>query len=173
MTDSFLAKVTSFTASTKKGKVQPLVLMQDGKKTDALDAKAISGITPKVGDIVLVVAIRNNLDDKEISIYYDASWSNCRIVGIALSNDGKYYFTGNYKTQADEIIEFKIGSSPSSQKMLLGEDTVKLLKDLLDAILAATVMTPVGASSTVLNNATFESIKSRIDSLLSKGVKNN
>ncbi len=97
MTDSFLAEIESFSSATKKGKIKPLVIMADGTKNQTLDAKAVGGITPQKGDIVLVLAIRNNLDDKEISIYYEASWSNCRIIGIAATNTGTYKFTGNYQ----------------------------------------------------------------------------
>ena len=97
MTDSFIAKVLSFSLGTKKGKIQPLVIMQDGKKITSIDAKAIGGVTPSPGDLVLVIAIRNNLDDKEISFYYNPSWSNCRIVAVAATDSGTYKFTGNYQ----------------------------------------------------------------------------
>lgn len=96
-TDSFLAKILSFNSGTKKGKIEPLVILEDGKKQKELDAKAVSGITPLPGDIVLVIAIRNNLDDSEISCYYESSWSNCRIVAIASAKAGTYKFTGNYQ----------------------------------------------------------------------------
>lgn len=97
MIDSFLAEITSFSSATKKGKIKPLIIMADGTDNQTLDAKAVGGITPLTGDIVLVLAIRNNLDDAKISIYYKPTWSNCRIIHVASPKAGTYKFTGNYQ----------------------------------------------------------------------------
>lgn len=97
MVDSFLAEITSFSSATKKGKIKPLVILADGTDTQILDAKAVGGITPLPGDIVLVLAIRNNLDDSKISIYYKPTWANCRIIWVASPKAGTYKFTGNYQ----------------------------------------------------------------------------
>lgn len=88
MTDSFLAKVISYSKSTKKAKIQPLVIMADGtqKKNLPLDAGVIDGLVPEEGDTVIILTTRNNLDKKEISIYFDATWSNGWIIGIISSN---------------------------------------------------------------------------------------
>lgn len=63
------------------------------------------------------------------------------------------------------------------QKSLLGEDTIQALKNLIDAILDITVMTPVGSSSPVSampsNVMRLNQIKTQLDSLLTSNFKHN
>jgi hypothetical protein len=83
---------------------------------------------------------------------------------------------GTYINVQDGKVEIK-GSMDSTQYVLLGEDTVQKLKDLIDAILNITVMTPVGPSSPVSgmpsNQTALNNIKNSLDELLSDGVKSN
>ena len=58
----------------------------------------------------------------------------------------------------------------SSQKALLGNDTISLLSDVLDGLIALTVPTPSGTSSPPVNLSTFASIKARLNTLLSQVV---
>ena len=74
------------------------------------------------------------------------------------------------------LIEFKVGTK-STQKALLGEDTRKLVENILDVILKLIVMTPAGPSSPIStmpkNVLEIEKIRAKLDSLLSPGIKNN
>lgn len=54
---------------------------------------------------------------------------------------------------------------------VLGDTLVSLLQQLIDAIAALTVPTPVGPSGPPLNNAQFQNIKSRLKTALSQFIK--
>jgi len=65
--------------------------------------------------------------------------------------------------------------SSSKEKALLGDSSVSLLGDLIDAIQQIQVITPTSlgpsSSATPINAASFVAIKQRLNSLLSKSVK--
>lgn len=96
---------------------------------------------------------------------------NINMDGLTIAHEN-----GAYINVQDGRIEIH-GDSASTQWVLLGEDTVQKLKDLIDAILNITVMTPVGPSSPVSgipsNQTALNNIKNSLDDLLSGGVKSN
>lgn len=69
-------------------------------------------------------------------------------------------------------IELEAGSD-ATEATVLGETLKGKLEELIDAINAITVNTPLGASSTPNNAASFSSIKSALDEILSSNIKNN
>lgn len=154
----------------------------------------------KKGDIVElkgnIYPIDNQLKGQvEVAENFKFKLSNCTIIkshvkrpklispnlikdGVVIAHeDGDYFQLKkdeiNFKTK-DFTIESGI---QSTQKAILGEDTVSLLKDLIDTILDITVMTPVGPSSPISTIATNQTklnqIKTELENLYSSGVKFN
>ncbi|MCX7999870.1 MAG: hypothetical protein N3A69_13115 [Leptospiraceae bacterium] len=73
-------------------------------------------------------------------------------------------------------IESKTGMG-EPQKSLLGEDAIRILRDLIDATLDITVMTPVGHSGPVSampsNIMLLNQLKTKLDNLLTSNFKHN
>ena len=100
---------------------------------------------------------------------------------LKISNGEKYFL--NYKDEkeneiniVDEEINIKsknIKHNEGEYSMVLGEKLIDVLKDLIGAITAITVTTPVGPSGTPINSAQFTSIKSDLDKIKSKISKLN
>jgi hypothetical protein len=67
-----------------------------------------------------------------------------------------------------QLVEVGRGADKSA---VSGEDLKGLLGEILDAIVQMTVNTAVGASTPPTNLATFQSIKGRLDTMLSQTVK--
>lgn len=107
MIDSFLAEVISYDSLKKTAEIEALVLMNDGSK-QTLPAKPVFGIVPKPGNVVLVLAIRNNLDNEAISIFYKPTWANSRIIAVVSENSNEYHFKGNYFFEGDLEIDGKL-----------------------------------------------------------------
>lgn len=105
MTDAFLATVVSYVKSTNIAIVKPLIIEPDGTLHPAVNASPIAGITPSPDDIVAVVTLRNNLNDKPISRVYGASETNGRIVDVVKPKNGVFTFTGNYKFIGDVVFK--------------------------------------------------------------------
>lgn len=105
MTDAFLATVESYDLVLKTAKVKPLITENDGTKHPGIEVKPVAGILPAAGDLVLIVTIRNNLDDSFISRFFSSSESNGRIVQVVKPADGVFTFKGDYKFEGD--VEFK------------------------------------------------------------------
>ena len=103
MIDAFVAKVES--GSGLAWKVTPQIINDDGNQHPVIDVTVKTGITPKVGDIVLVMTMKNNIDFSNVNKFMSASYSNGVIIGIATSQDGKYYFTGDYNFQGHFVID--------------------------------------------------------------------
>jgi len=103
MIDAFVAKVES--GSGLAWKVTPQIINDDGNQHPMIDATVETGITPKVGDIVLVMTMKNNIDFSNVNKFMNASYSNGVIIGIATSQDGKYYFTGDYNFQGHFVVD--------------------------------------------------------------------
>ena len=103
MIDAFVAKVES--GSGLAWKVTPQIINDDGNQHPVIDVTVKTGITPKVGDIVLVMTMKNNIDFSNVNKFMNASYSNGVIIGIATSQDGKYYFTGDYNFQGSFVID--------------------------------------------------------------------
>lgn len=122
MSDCFLAEVISFSSSTFKGKVKPLILEADGSTHSDInvEAKSVSGVTPSVGDLVLVVTSRNNLNDKPIHRYNQTSESNCRIIAVVKKNGQNFVFTGDYQFKGDVEIT---GNATFKQDLKVEGDT--------------------------------------------------
>lgn len=68
--------------------------------------------------------------------------------------------------------EIKNGTS-AVEKTVLGETLKEILSDLIDAIKALTVNSPVGVTSTPINNPQFTLIANRLDDILSENNTNN
>lgn len=78
---------------------------------------------------------------------------------------------GNVIKTSDGLIELlskQINHNEGKEPMVLGDTLAKLLSDLIDAIMALTVMSPVGVTSVPVNIADFSAIKARIDEIKSK-----
>jgi hypothetical protein len=103
MTDGFIATVVS---NNMDGTwtVLPKIIEYDGTPHIPIKVNAVDGLYPVTGDTVMVVTIRNNLDDSNINRYYKASESNGRIIGIA-TPVVFYQFKGNYKYTGDIILD--------------------------------------------------------------------
>jgi hypothetical protein len=98
--DCFLADVVSIDGTIFT--IQPLIKEFDG--TPHIEVTAISRVTPGIGDTVLVLTMRNNLDLEEISRYYKASASNCTIIGVMKTTaNPNYVLTGNYNFIGDTL----------------------------------------------------------------------
>jgi len=98
------------------------------------------------------IAFSSNSDTPEISIYHPSGSE------IFMNSDGEVYIKG---------------SSGTLEYSLLGETVKQFLSDFLDGILALTVGTGTGPSSTPINASTFTTLKSNLTTLLSTKVKNN
>jgi hypothetical protein len=113
MSDCFLATVISFAGG--EGQIQPLIVEADGTDHPMVRAKSVEGITPDPGDKVLVMTSRNNLDNSTISRFFNASESNCRIVGI-VSKAGNYFvLTGNYRFVGDILVQGNVQTTGDIQ----------------------------------------------------------
>lgn len=95
MTEAFIAKVDSFNEATKLYTVLPQIVEFDGTDMAPIKVAALNGIFPAIGDSVLIVTTRNNLDDEKINRYYEASATNGRIVAVITPLE--FVFKGNYK----------------------------------------------------------------------------
>ena len=73
-----------------------------------------------------------------------------------------------FNEQNVQILTNKFNVGEGNEQMVLGNTLVKLLGELIDAILNMTVLTHVGASGTPINAATFSDIKSKLETVLSK-----
>jgi hypothetical protein len=104
MTDGFIADVRSYNPVDNTWMVEPRIVEFDGTDHPLIKVNAVQGISPNVGDVVMVVTIRNNLDDKKINRFYEASETNGRIVGVAKPVT-QYVFEGNYKFEGNLIID--------------------------------------------------------------------
>lgn len=67
--------------------------------------------------------------------------------------------------------DFRLGSENATERMLLGDTTVKLLSDLLQAIQQLTVPTSFGPSGFPLNTPAFITLENTLNTLLSQGNK--
>ena len=105
MADGFLATGVSYSEADKTAVVSPLIVENDGTPHPDITVKPVAGIKPAAGDIALVLTIRNNLDDKEVSRFFDASESNGRIVHIVTPVGGVFTFKGNYKFIGNMVFE--------------------------------------------------------------------
>ena len=116
MTDAFICEVIKKNAIDKTWDVQPKIVEFDGTDHKVITVNAVGGIDPQIGDIVLVVTARNNLDDKEINRFYESSETNGRIVAVAkpmifytFKGDfefiGTVLFTGGIQTTGDLLVQ--------------------------------------------------------------------
>ncbi len=102
-TDAFLAKVVS-EGEAGLWTVQPLIQELDGSLHPEISAKTRDGLTPTIGDTVLITTMRNNLDFSVIGRFYLASASNSVIIGIMKTiADPSYILTGNYNFIGDSL----------------------------------------------------------------------
>jgi len=107
MIDGFLAKVeTKITDSLFT--VSPMIVEHDGSTHPIIKAKVSGQIIPVVGDEVLILTTRNNLDDLAMGRFYKSSSANARIVAIVQTLEPVeqkhlpgFLFTGNLKIDGD------------------------------------------------------------------------
>lgn len=123
MTDAFLATVISYDVAEKTAVVSPLIVENDGSAHPDITVKAVAGIKPATGDIVLVLTIRNNLDDAEISRYFESSESNGRIIHVVKPAGGVFTFKGDYKFIGDVVFDGDV--SVTGDTTMDGDLTVK------------------------------------------------
>lgn len=102
MTDAFVAEVIR-PGANNTWTVAPQIIEHDGTDHPNIDVGIVEGITPTVGDMVLVLTTRNTLDNAPIQRYFTASEACGRIVAIL--ETGEYKFTGNYKFIGDFTID--------------------------------------------------------------------
>lgn len=67
-----------------------------------------------------------------------------------------------------DIISKKINHNEGKEPMVLGDTLKGILSDLIDAILAMTMVSPAGPTSTPTNAVQFTQIKGKLDQILSK-----
>lgn len=67
-----------------------------------------------------------------------------------------------------DIISKKINHNSGKEPMVLGNTLADLLDEMLKAIQAITVISPVGATSTPVNAASFADIQAKLDTIKSK-----
>lgn len=67
-----------------------------------------------------------------------------------------------------DIVSKKINHNEGKEPMVLGDTLKGILGDLIDAIMAITVVSPAGPTSTPSNAAQFTQIKGKLDNILSK-----
>lgn len=67
-----------------------------------------------------------------------------------------------------DIISKKINHNSGKEPMVLGDTLAKLLDDMLKAIQAITVISPVGVTSVPVNIADFAAIQAQLDTIKSK-----
>lgn len=201
----FLGEVISYNKAQAKAEVQPLIEVQTkegAKRLPVIQCPVVCyfgndmAVFPdfKRGDIV---ELKGNIYPIDLQIKGQVqkenelrfALGNCSIIGghikrptiinSQVTKEGIVICetSGNMYAQfSSSKIEFKTGMS-EPQKSLLGEDTIQALKDLIDAILDITVMTPVGPSSPVSampsNVTRLNQIKTQLDSLLTNNFKHN
>jgi hypothetical protein len=67
-----------------------------------------------------------------------------------------------------DVISKKINHNSGKEPMVLGNTLADLLDEMLKAIQAITVISPVGATSTPVNAASFAAIQAKLDTIKSK-----
>lgn len=91
-----------------------------------------------------------------------------------VGNEQEFHIKDNWGNEAVfneencKILTPKFNIGEGKEPMVLGDTLVDLLKQLIDAILSMTVVTPVGPSGTPINAATFSSIKGKLETILSE-----
>lgn len=102
MADAFLAKVVS--GSGKAWIVTPQITEDDGTLHPDITVGSQEGITPMAGDTVLVLTMKNNLNEKPIPRFFMASESNGVIVGVVTTSSG-FTLTGDFHFVGDILID--------------------------------------------------------------------
>lgn len=85
---------------------------------------------------------------------------------IELDSQGNVFIVN----KSGKKINIGDGAENANEPAALGETLKGLLEELIDGINAMTVPTPVGPSGTPINSATFTSIKTRLETILSETI---
>lgn len=85
---------------------------------------------------------------------------------IELDFDGNIFITN----KSGKKVNIGDGAETANEPAALGNTLKGLIEELIDAINALTVPTPVGPSGTPTNAAVFSSIKSRLQTILSETI---
>jgi hypothetical protein len=124
--DAFIAKVDAPGASAGEWLVTPQIIEMTGVQHAQITVGTSQGIKPAIGDSVLILTMRNNLDFANVSRYFEANEANGVIVGVvaasAFENVGAFTITGS----------LKVGDG--SQKMVRGDDLQAFCEDVLDVL---------------------------------------
>ena len=88
--------------------------------------------------------------------------------GVECEEDLLLETTGKFIVGTAEIF---LGSQNATEPLILGDTLQGLLEELIGAINALTVPTPVGPSGPPINAAQFSSIQSKLSTMLSTKVK--
>lgn len=131
-TDSFIAIVGSIGTNPREWVVLPQIREMDGSNFKPISVAAGNGITPAIGDKVLILTMRNNLDFEIISRYFSASASNGVI--IAIIDSVLFELTGSYKITGNLDVTEKTKLGDGSQKMVRGNDLKDFCQEVLDAL---------------------------------------
>ena len=73
-----------------------------------------------------------------------------------------------FNDERTQVLCKKFDIGDGNEKMVLGDTLVNLLGELIDAICALTVTTSTGPSGTPINSVSFTTIKSKLNTVLSK-----
>ena len=88
--------------------------------------------------------------------------------GVECEQDLLLETTGKFIVGTDEIF---LGSQNATEPLILGDTLQGLLEELIGAINALTVPTPVGPSGPPINAPQFSAIQSKLSTMLSTKVK--
>jgi len=106
MTDAFLATVESVVDPLQfLYKVTPKIIENDGTTHPVITVRAAKGVTPSPQDVVLILTTRNNLDNKPVQRYFEASEACGRIIAVIQSVASGLVLTGPYNFIGDVTIK--------------------------------------------------------------------
>jgi hypothetical protein len=89
------AAIVKLPAGSGKWTVEPQIMEPDGTMHPNIDVIVSGGITPGIGDTVLVEVMMNNKDLAVVHRFFEPTESNGVIIGI-LKTAGQYVLTGSY-----------------------------------------------------------------------------
>ena len=133
MTDPFIASVLADNGDGTYS-VGPKIIENDGTTHIPVNAIPTEGIIPTVNDLVLVLPVKNNLDNTSIQRFFKSSEANGRIIAI-VSTAGTYNLKGNYKFDGnfeitgtltiDKDLTVKGNSTVNGNSTVDGDMTIK------------------------------------------------
>lgn len=89
-------------------------------------------------------------------------------LGVGLKYKDEFENEVTAKEGQVDVISKKINHNSGKEPMVLGDTLAKILDDMLKAIQAITVISPVGVTSVPVNIADFAAIQAKLDTIKSK-----